>query len=817
MGYLTNLLPYGSHLTHNIIYLPNIRGYMAVIKVFGTSFELNTNQHVNLMANRLANLWTNLGKRSGDQLAIWITIDRHTYTEYVGGEYPEGSFSERFNQKYKNLILNRGSRVNDIYISLIYRPLPNQVANWLSRMFEKVSKEDMILQQREDISVMEGHLSTVLSGISEFYPDILTTYMENDIVFSEVSEFLHYLAAGFWKKIPLSRKRIADLISDTQLVFGSTGGIVQVTGIAENTQSVILGNDDIPRNPNPKLLDDLLTVDADLIITHSFEFIEKQNALSMMDRHRSRMENAADKAVNDIADISVAEELLVAGDTAFGDYHFTVQVFGESKEELRRNSATVKTILNNAGLSAFQHLQKTSAFAFLSRMPGNFSSRTKLMPVSSDNFAHLAPLHNFPMGRKDHTQWRYAVAQFVTAANTPFFLNLHKDDEGGDVNKERSVDPDKKLPANMMIFGRTGSGKSTFMAALITLSLKYWEKGKEEFMAVMLDLDGSQANQIRGNRGRYFTIQAGQNTGMQPLQLEPTPLNRELVRSLILLCIKQNENTISAEINQRITHALAVVMSEKIPKENRRWKALLEFFSPAEDIYAEILQWCEGSPFGWVFDSPKDELDLDGTPLIGFDNTSIFGNPFIQERVYFYLLQRLDSLLNGRRFLLCVEELGQLGTLSAISKYFESKQVRIRKFNAAIIGLMQYPGQAIGTPFEKSIATQPTTHIYFPDRKGSESDFLGLMKLTRKEFSFIQNTPDSARQCLIKQGDSSVIVDFNLQGIGDEVSILSSNPDTAAFVEGLIQQFGDDPDIWMPHFINRRKNLMKEPEKTHED
>lgn len=806
-AYLGKQLPYGNHLSHNIIRIPSSRGYMAMIKVHGASFDMASNARLNTLSIRLKSLYKNIGK---PEIALWTNIIRRPYVGYPGGRFPPG-FAHDLNEDYKRKVAASNLRINEIYISVLYRPEPTAAISGLKNLLEKVDHKTRDAEIREEMAVMEDHIYSVMHGLNDFYPDLLSTYEYKGQMFSEPGEILHYLLSGYYKRIPVARRSLSDLIVGSRALFAKGGAIVLKTPF-DNQSVGMLSSVSCPEKPHSRCLDELLSLPYDLVITHSMEFMSRQSALNMIQRQKDRLENAADKAVSQIDDLEEAMAAVTAGECVFGDYHFTVQV---KAEKLKNAMQAVGTVLANNSFPSVKH-DKAAAAAYLSQMPGNFKFRPNLFPISSINFAHINSLHNYPIGRRSGSQWGDAVCVLPTTANTPYFMNFHKHDDGAVADETKIIDPDHREAANAMIFGRTGTGKTTFAAFLLNMMIKFWQCGEEPYLGLCFDLDQSQANHIRANKGRYFVIRNGHNTGFQPLQLPPTPANRDLVFGLIMVMIKAKEFTISLEEEGKLRKAVDGVMNDGIALEHRRISSLLEFLDPSVDsgVYERLLPWCAGHDKGWIFDNEREEIDIEGVPLVGFDLTEVFSRQEIQEVVFFYLLQRADILMDGRRFPIFVEELGQLASLRSISDYFEKKLVRIRKFNAFIVGLMQYPGQARGTPFEKSISSQAATQIFFSDDSADYRDYVELMKCTKAEYQFVRETSKDDRLLLIKQGNDSMKVSFNLSGLEDHISILSSNPTTADVISKLIADLGDDPKVWMPAFQERRKLLKVKAENS---
>lgn len=801
-------LPYGSLMTHNIVRLPGAQGYLAVVKLHGTPFAMSSNKDINTLSRKLSLFYKSIGS---PQVSFWINVVRRKFTKYASGEFPLNSFSEQLNNKYRKKIEEKNLRVNEIYISLLYQPDPNIFSRSLTKLFSSFSEEDHYQTIQQQIEEMNVLISRTLQSLGEYHPDLLTSYEHEDQLYSELGEFLHFLYNHKDQRIPVTPAELKKIIPGNRVLFHDTGAIT----IKDVTKVAMIGATLAPERLTAIALSDLLQMPCDLVITHSISFMDKNEALEMMRLRRVRMENAADKAVSQIEEIAEAEDDVASDRLSFGEYHFSVAVYDEKYKYF---ADIVHTFLNRKGFKV--HIfDKVAAAAYLAQMPGNFSFRPNVLAVSNENFAQLCPLHNYPIGRYAGAQWEHPIALLPTTANTPFFLNFHVHESGGYVDQDKVVDPDHREAANAIIFGKTGSGKTTFVAFLVTMMLKFWDRGNKPYLNLIFDLDMSQANMVRANGGRYFVIKNGFNSGFQPMQLPPTPSNRDLVYSLLQICMNCDEIPLSITEEAQLRFAVDSVMNEQIPLSSRRISSLLEFLNQEEEggLFYRLLPWTQHGPKGWIFDNPTETIDIEGVPIVGFELKEVFENLEYQEVITFYLLQRADLLMDGRRFPLVVEELGQLALIASISRYFEKKLVRIRKHNAFILGIMQHPGQARGTIFERSLASQTTTQIYFSDKRAAFDDYVHLMKTTKAEYMHIRAANPLDRLVLIKQGDDSTVISFDLSGLEDEISILSSNPDSAKRVENLIKEKGENPAEWLPIHYQTRRVLANIKESQHEE
>lgn len=69
----------------------------------------------------------------------------------------------------------------------------------------------------------------------------------------------------------------------------------------------------------------------------------------------------------------------------------------------------------------------------------------------------------------------------------------------------------------------------------------------------------------------------------------------------------------------------------------------------------------------------------------------------------------------------------------------------------------------------------------------------------------IKNLGEDSRRFLIKQGGDSAIAQLNLQGFDEELLVLSGTPDNAQVVEDIIEEVGENPEVWLPLFYQRAR------------
>jgi type IV secretion system protein VirB4 len=66
--------------------------------------------------------------------------------------------------------------------------------------------------------------------------------------------------------------------------------------------------------------------------------------------------------------------------------------------------------------------------------------------------------------------------------------------------------------------------------------------------------------------------------------------------------------------------------------------------------------------------------------------------------------------------------------------------------------------------------------------------------------------PES-RQFLIKQGLNSVVAELRLDGLDDELAVLSGRTETVDLLDRIRARVGDDPKDWLAPFHRERRMI----------
>ena len=159
-------IPYSSHVTQNIVKLDS-GDYIQIIRLQGAAHESADIQDINLWHEQLNNFMRNI---ASPHVAVWSHVVRREYGEYPDGEFAPG-FCRDFNDKYRHSISHKRMLVNELYLTIVYRPQPvkfNKVFDWFGKGNDKELRE----KQLEEIQTVNDLGGAALASLDRYGPEL---------------------------------------------------------------------------------------------------------------------------------------------------------------------------------------------------------------------------------------------------------------------------------------------------------------------------------------------------------------------------------------------------------------------------------------------------------------------------------------------------------------------------------------------------------------------------------------------------------------------------------------------------------------------
>lgn len=783
-------IPWAYHVTHNMIKTTD-GDFLAVIKCGGASFSTADQEDIDAWHQQLNSLIRNI---TDERLALWTHLVRRQMVSYPEGDI-EQPFASSLKEQHKEAISEKPMRLNEMYITVLYRSKPSKAIRWLSKLETNIE----VIRAAEDEAQekLKETLDVLLSGLKRYHPALLSTYESNDVLYSQPVTFLSSLINGDVSPRPVSGGPINLTLPTARVLFGRE--MFESRGVSDSRVGAILAIREYPAFTRAGVMDELLSAPIDCVLAQSFTFESKASAVESMTRQRNRMRNSGDLAESQVDEIEAALDDLVSSRYVMGRHNLSLAVYADDAKSLKQSLSETRSILSDQGIVACREDLALEA-AFWAQIPGNFSFRPRVSLITSRNFVGFTSSHNFPSGRIDGNQWGPAVTVFRTEGGSPYFFNFHQALDNPRSNPaDATKDSDEKVLGNTFIVGPSGSGKTVLQTFLLTQLEKFKPK------VFFLDKDRGAELAIRAVGGKYFPMKLAMPTGFNPFQLEATPQNIDFCRRLITKINELGGGAMNASKEMELNRAINVVFS--LPRNERGLSQILELLDPTdpEGLSAYLQKWVGTGANAWIFDNKQDSFLLDNR-VIGVDLTQFLDIPEIRTPINMYLLHRMEELIDGSRFACIIDEFWKALGDPELSDWANDKLKVIRKQNGLMILGTQSAADAIKSPIFHTINEQCPTQIFFPNGRANKADYVTSFNLTVREYLLVKDElGDKSRKALIKQSGDSVVVDLSLP-FGKEMEILSGTTGNVELLEEILEnKNGSTPDDWLPEFYSRRE------------
>lgn len=788
---VSRYLPYSHHVTDRIIACDN-HEYLAVIKVAGRAPDAYGQAELKDWIEALHNVLRGLPMGS---LGLYSHIIRRRVTEYPDSTFAQ-PFAARFDAAYRATFDTSGLMVNDLYLSVLIHPVADPVLGTFASL-EKADAKRLAHWQAESIERLDSALRALTAGLYRYDPQILGIVDRQGLAFSETAEFLGFLLSGTHRPVPISRERLRETLPQVRPIFGRHGELGELRTVAGSRLFGMMELRDYPEATKPGHLDRLLGLPHEFVLTQSWGSHTGAAAKKLVKKHHKLLVDSGDDSVSQVTQLADVMDDLTSARLGLGDHHATLLVYGTSADSVRQALAQTATALAEDAVG-FRPLDRALEAGFWAQLPGNWHWRPRPVPVTSLNFLCFSSLHNQLTGKPAGNPWGPAVTMLKTQTGSPFFFNFHASTEDLD-------ETGKRRPGNTLIIGMTGTGKTVLQGMLLTQAQKFGAA------CVVWDKDQGMQVLIMALGGRYFNIRLGEPTGWNPFQMEPTKGNVAfMVRLVIYLAERQGE---AVTTRQRADITQAVQQLTTLIDRPARTLSTLNTLLPnpySEDdtrstIHARLAPWCQGGEYGWVFDNPTDDLDLqtgsDRPALFGFDLTELLDDDEVRGAATLYLKHRVDALHDGRRIINLYDECQHPLKDAHFQESMQDAARTIRKKNGVLALATQEPGAIIDNPVGASLVQQTATLILLPNPKARARDYIEGFGLTAAEFELLQSLGEASRKFLVKQGASVTVAQLDLSGCEDELLVFSGSPDMAEIAEQAVAQAGTDPATWLPVYL----------------
>lgn len=768
-------LPYARLIDENTVLLRD-GSVMSAIQVPGLLFETEDSDALNAhAATREVMLRSMLDAR----FVMYHHVIRRRVEVELDAEFPD-ALSRHIDARWKQRLAGGSLFINDQFVTLIRRPARGKTGlpERMSKLFSRAGADELEADPK-DIRSLKAAIAGLVASLQNYGAAVLGDYQVpgSSGTNSEMLELLSALYNGEMRPVrrPSDDTDIGHMLPYRRASFGLDA--MELRGSAAPDFAAILGLKDYPEATSPGLLDNLLRLPFEMVVTESYAPNERTTAKERIDLALRRSRSVDEEAAAERADMLAARDALGNGAVGFGDHHLTVLVRERTLPALDDAMASCAAALADTGAIAVREDTNLEP-AFWAQFPGNEEYIVRRALISSANMAGFGSFHGFALGQASGNHWGDAVTLLETTSATPFFFNFHHGDLG-----------------NFSVIGPSGSGKTVVMNFLAAQAQKFKPR------TILFDKDRGAELFIRGIGGRYDRIAPGAPTGFNPLSLPDTPANRAFLRDWLAVLLKADGPEEFATLSAAVD---ATYANDPSLRRLRHFKELLAGARRPQpgDLADRLAAWIGGGEHSWLFDNERDRLDLE-TRVLGFDMTALLENPRLRTPVMMYLFHRIDERLDGKPTMILIDEGWKALDDEVFAARIRDWLKTLRKRNALVGFATQSARDALDSRISTALVEQTATMVFMPNSRARPEDYCDGFGLTAHEFALIRSLPAHSRCFLVRQPDASVVVRLDLSGAPEVLTILSGRESAVRRLDLLREAVGDEPAAWFPALTGR--------------
>ena len=768
-------IPYSHHFDKETI-ITKDNELLQIIRLTGFAFETADDEDVDMKKMVRNSLFKSLADGT---FGMYFHTVRRKEVAHADGKMPAG-FAREADDQWRHKHETRKTFVNELYVTII-RKRDTKGAAKVENLFKSIEKRTD--KSSEDLELKEMHkelkeaVYRLLATFKDYGAKVLTTIDTENGPMSEPMEFLGRIVnGGYTQPMMHTNMEIARYLPINRLYFGDRA--IEIRGPDYHKYAAVVGIKEYAPQTAAGVFDTFLQLPFEFIISQSAEFLNRQSNIGSMQTTQRRMMQAEDKAVSQMKEITHALDMATSGHIGFAYHHFTVLILEDDLQKLEAAVSMAIAELVNVGINPIREKLVMEA-SYWAQLPGNFDFVGRKARISTLNIAGFASMHNYPSGNPKKNHWGPAVTVFDTTSGTPYYFNFHARDVG-----------------HTTIIGPTGAGKTVLMNFLVAQAQKY------NCRTFMFDKDRGAEIFVRALGGKYSIIDPGKRCGFNPLKLQDTMENRTFLAEWLKTLVTANDEPFTADDMDIIEKAVAGNFN--LAPKDRVLRNIAPFLGMAKpgSLAGRLKMWHSAGQYAGIFDNEEDILDFDISTMFGFEMGELLASKTTMIPVLLYLFQRIQMSLDGTPTMIILDEAWALIDNKVFASKIKDWLKTLRKLNGMVVFATQSVEDAVGSSISDTLIQQTATQIFLPNPKATDAYRTAFM-LSEREFNLLKTTDPGSRFFLVKQNKDVVVARIDLSGMDDIINVLSGRAETVIEMEKCIQEYGENPNHWVPHFCQR--------------
>jgi type IV secretion system protein VirB4 len=762
-----DFIPYAIHFDKKTLLTKNGE-LMQIIKVVGFN---NTSVFADLISLREALRDAVRDHIKQTNFALWFTTIRRKKNISPDGVFVD-YFSNKINQAWEEKNNLRDDFVNELYISILIEGIDTSITN-VKNLLQSFSKFSVRKTHNKFLEKSLQNLSDVANGILASISDYGAKFLEitefEGVVYSEPMRFLGKLCNLEDHHFPLTLNDISTDLFYNKIAIGNKE--IQVVTDERSYFSGILSLKEYIEI-STESLDKILQLPFEFIISQSFDFSYSEQDLEFAKYQDNILRISGSSDFRDISGLTNFFESVNGTNTDFGKLQTTFNIISSSSEQLNNDIKLISEKFQEIGLVVVRE-DLFLEDCYWSQLPGNFKFLKRQKVINSYQVAGFGSLYSFDSGSITNTFWGPALTTFKTINHNPYFFNFHDGDNG-----------------HAVFIGSKSSGKTVLINFLLAQARRYNSK------IFYFDYENKAQNFIEMLNGFYYDIACDDPQNKRFLKINPLAINnfenyKKFLNDFFNSMIFHAKSTIPENEIANIEKIIEKIITNKI----YNFKEAIEQFNNAEtaNIYSIIKIW-NNPQYSKIFDNPK-EINLNDR-LMGFDLSFYQNSPQILLPIFSYILFRIENSLFDNSPSIMVFKTAKMFFDNPI--FFDNIihfLDRLRQKNCLAIFSFDVDSKQDNDNKLLKLLSQKTASMFVMPSEEITKELSEELEITDEEFRIIKYLKPQDCKFLLKIGNDSLVLNFDLSDQNSLLRLLSSSQEDIAILDEIFNHAKQDGKI----------------------